>query len=237
MLTTGTMQGEMSVQTRGTAPRFSFSPTPKQYREFNPAVLITENTIRRQPYNAESIWVYNEANVGFAPPPWWASSDGRLDKHVVTREWLTPLARVMHVDALTAGYTTEAALRLALSIGLDLVQSTLLSPFVVVDPDTPLKHACMLADPTRVMQHDNLFIDQRMKKKKKDSNSFYLRLHVNSKKRQEYAHRVLCWAWHGPPPGGWDGENYLVSHKCHNKSCLNGLHLSWADPITNRDRG
>ncbi len=41
---------------------------------------------------------------------------------------------------------------------------------------------------------------------------------------KEYAHRIICLLFNGPPPplGRWE-----VSHRCHNKECLNPSHLVW----------
>lgn len=41
----------------------------------------------------------------------------------------------------------------------------------------------------------------------------------------EYVHRLVCFMFNGPPPIG-KGQ---VSHRCHNKECLNPSHLVWAD--------
>jgi hypothetical protein len=45
----------------------------------------------------------------------------------------------------------------------------------------------------------------------------------------EYAHRLMCFFFHGPPPAGKE----CVSHRCHNKECLNPSHLVWASPWDN----
>jgi hypothetical protein len=39
------------------------------------------------------------------------------------------------------------------------------------------------------------------------------------------AHRIMCWAMNGTPPPLMD----LACHICHNKSCLNPLHLRWGN--------
>ena len=46
------------------------------------------------------------------------------------------------------------------------------------------------------------------------------------------AHRLLCWALHGPPPS----SRPLACHRCHNKGCLNPLHLFWGDAVMNAAR-
>lgn len=45
----------------------------------------------------------------------------------------------------------------------------------------------------------------------------------------EYAHRVLCYLVHGPPPEYGDGKKMEAIHLCENKSCLNPLHIIWAE--------
>lgn len=42
----------------------------------------------------------------------------------------------------------------------------------------------------------------------------------------EYAHRVVCWIFYGPPPGG-DWGRYQVGHLCGNARCLCPSHLAW----------
>lgn len=45
----------------------------------------------------------------------------------------------------------------------------------------------------------------------------------------EYAHRLLCFFFNGPPLLGKE----CVSHRCHNKGCLNPSHLVWASAWDN----
>lgn len=45
----------------------------------------------------------------------------------------------------------------------------------------------------------------------------------------EYAHRLVCFFFNGPPPAG----KGCVSHGCHNKECLNPSHLVWASAWDN----
>ncbi len=45
----------------------------------------------------------------------------------------------------------------------------------------------------------------------------------------EYAHRLVCFWFNGPPPAG----KGCVSHRCHNKMCLNPSHLVWASALDN----
>lgn len=42
-------------------------------------------------------------------------------------------------------------------------------------------------------------------------------------------HRILCWARQGLPPV----DRPYATHKCHNKYCLNPLHLEWGNAMTN----
>lgn len=42
----------------------------------------------------------------------------------------------------------------------------------------------------------------------------------------EYAHRLVCFAYRGMPK---DAQHKVVSHTCHNKCCLNPMHLRWRD--------
>lgn len=46
---------------------------------------------------------------------------------------------------------------------------------------------------------------------------------------KEYGHRIICFLFNGPPPPHMD----QVSHRCHNKECLNPSHLVWATHKTN----
>lgn len=63
------------------------------------------------------------------------------------------------------------------------------------------------------------------------SSSGYMRLTLANKrpgaKRKKVrvlAHRLVCWAFHGPPPS-WDRN--VASHMCGNPLCLCPLHLAW----------
>lgn len=48
----------------------------------------------------------------------------------------------------------------------------------------------------------------------------------------EYVHRLVCFMFNGPPPPGKD----QVSHRCHNKECLNPSHLVWASSKENHNQ-
>jgi hypothetical protein len=57
---------------------------------------------------------------------------------------------------------------------------------------------------------------------------------------KEWAHRMVCWCSWGPPPAmsGPAGRASTrgameVVHLCHNKRCLNPLHLAWGTPREN----
>ena len=65
---------------------------------------------------------------------------------------------------------------------------------------------------------------------------------VTRKGVYEYAHRIVCFAYHGPPP---PNKTYCL-HRCYSKGrqtdsydCLSPLHLEWGTPKENskdRDR-
>ena len=53
----------------------------------------------------------------------------------------------------------------------------------------------------------------------------------------EYAHRIVCFAYHGPPPSL--DKSYCL-HRCYSKGrqtdsydCLSPLHLEWGTPLVN----
>lgn len=60
----------------------------------------------------------------------------------------------------------------------------------------------------------------------------------------EWAHRVVCWMFHGPPPsdpglmsqpelGRWHSQNWVVGHLCGCAGCLCPSHLAWLRPQDN----
>lgn len=61
------------------------------------------------------------------------------------------------------------------------------------------------------------------------------------KKIMEYAHRLVCLAFHGGPrlktaePGSPFDWRLVVNHKCKNPCCLNPDHLEWLTAKQNMD--
>ena len=51
---------------------------------------------------------------------------------------------------------------------------------------------------------------------------------------QERAHRVVLWAFFGPPPA--DMRRPCVMHVCHNRRCIQPEHLVWGEDTENRRR-
>lgn len=51
----------------------------------------------------------------------------------------------------------------------------------------------------------------------------------------EYAHRIVLWAFCGPPPARDAGQvgHKIAMHACDNPACLCVAHLSWGNPIQN----
>ena len=47
----------------------------------------------------------------------------------------------------------------------------------------------------------------------------------------EYLHRLICWLFHGPPPS----MLMVASHLCHNRLCVNPLHIMWATLLQNQN--
>jgi hypothetical protein len=48
----------------------------------------------------------------------------------------------------------------------------------------------------------------------------------------EYAHRIVLWAMHGPPPANLM-EPIVAMHTCHNPRCINPNHLVWGHEYSN----
>ena len=48
---------------------------------------------------------------------------------------------------------------------------------------------------------------------------------------REYGHRLVCWAWHGPPIG----DKTVARHTCSNPNgrCINPAHLEWGSVADN----
>lgn len=65
----------------------------------------------------------------------------------------------------------------------------------------------------------------------------YIRLDLTGKRKggkrcQEWAHRLLCWVFQGPPPRNAFTE-YEAAHLCGNPDCLCPAHLRWMTPVGN----
>jgi HNH endonuclease len=57
---------------------------------------------------------------------------------------------------------------------------------------------------------------------------------IKAAKRTIYAHQVMCWAMHGPPPSE---HCCMVRHLCGNPRCIRPTCLAWGDAAQNvRDR-
>jgi len=89
-------------------------------------------------------------------------------------------------------------------------------------------------------------ITYRTRQKKKNSNNTYyvcVRLARQQQRRTavyEMAHRLVCWAAHGPPPPTSEEQrdrNYgVVMHLCNNPRCLSAGHLKYGTKATNHWR-
>ena len=74
--------------------------------------------------------------------------------------------------------------------------------------------------------------------------SSYVRVYMgrsNGVVVNEYAHRLVLWAMHGPPVDmlaaeGWTSSGPHCLHVCGNKDCLNPSHLVWGSARDNRVR-
>jgi hypothetical protein len=55
-------------------------------------------------------------------------------------------------------------------------------------------------------------------------------LRPNNKKVVECAHRLVCFAFNGPPP---HSSHKVVSHLCNNPTCLNPRHMQWDSLVGN----
>lgn len=53
------------------------------------------------------------------------------------------------------------------------------------------------------------------------------------------AHRLVCWAYHGPPPPPVEGDaivpidDWVVMHSCGHKDCVAHAHLAWGRQAQN----
>jgi len=86
------------------------------------------------------------------------------------------------------------------------------------------------------------FVKRKIGKRAKIHDDGYLCILI-VKGVYEYAHRIVCFAYHGPPPSLH--ESYCL-HRCYAKGgqtdsydCLSPLHIEWGTPLVNsidRDR-
>ena len=49
----------------------------------------------------------------------------------------------------------------------------------------------------------------------------------------EGAHRIVCWAFHGPTPPSSSQEGVCVCHSCHEPTCLSPMHVRWGNAKSN----
>lgn len=79
------------------------------------------------------------------------------------------------------------------------------------------------------------------KTKKAGGDVYYYNVQLAGKKRRgiecivEQAHRLVCWAVHGPPAEGEQRESNtgVVMHLCHNPRCINARHLQYGTKLEN----
>lgn len=92
-----------------------------------------------------------------------------------------------------------------------------------------LEGCCMVPDETIVGSTRHIKLDKRHK---------YVLVKVARRAKrhggwiQERAHRIVLWAFHGPPPAGL--LKPVAMHLCHNRGCCNPQHLVWGEDRENR---
>jgi hypothetical protein len=109
--------------------------------------------------------------------------------------------------------------------------------------DHPLvmkEHITRMGGPKRGVEEREIplcmpFVKSKIGKRAKIHDDGYLCILI-VKGVYEYAHRIVCFAYHGPPP---PNKTYCL-HRCFRKGrqtdsydCLSPLHLEWGTPLVN----
>lgn len=104
----------------------------------------------------------------------------------------------------------------------------------------PGASACMLLDKTKVAETRHVW-------QEKESGN-YLRIKLAMVQEEEgsarpspvceFAHRLVLWAMHGPPPKKItdEGVRIVAMHICHNSMCISPSHLVWGKDAKNLGR-
>mgnify|MGYP002129446951 CR=1 FL=1 len=97
---------------------------------------------------------------------------------------------------------------------------------------------CMLLDKTKVAGTRHVWQEDKLR-------VAYLRVDLGWVREEtgvkpipvcEYAHRLVLWAMHGPPPRALteQGGAVVAMHTCHNPMCISPSHLVWGKDEENR---